>query len=72
MRKIIGLVLAIAIVLNFIPLGVGAQNTVFTDTNGSEYYYIAAAELASKDVFNGYPDGSFMPDAVVSREEIDV
>ncbi len=70
MRKIIGLVLVIAIVLNFIPLGVGAQNTVFTDTNGSEYYYIAAAELASKDVFNGYPDGSFGANKTITRAEM--
>ena len=41
----------------------------FNDMNGGEWYYQAVAYLANAGITTGYPDGSFRPEAPITRAE---
>ena len=43
---------------------------VFTDVDEGEWYYNAVVSLAERGVLNGYEDGSFRPDAQITRAEL--
>ncbi len=42
---------------------------IFTDINTSHWAYEYVAKLNGTSIISGYPDGSFKPDATVTREE---
>ena len=45
------------------------KNTMFTDVHSGNAHYQAIKKLKEKGIIQGYPDGSFKPDNVVSRVE---
>ena len=74
--KLLCAILTVCMMLTILPLGALAENEAhvsFTDTNGhwAEKYITYWANTLSKDgtqyVIGGYPDGSFMPDANITR-----
>jgi len=42
----------------------------FADINGSEWYYGYVEKAAALGMIKGYPDGTFRPDNVLSRQEM--
>ncbi len=42
----------------------------FTDVKGGKYYTEAVLWAAENEIVNGYADGTFKPDAAISREQI--
>ncbi len=52
-----------------LPSGSAAAES-FTDTDPGSYYYPALCWAVSQDIVRGYPDGSFRPDAPITREEL--
>lgn len=42
---------------------------LFSDVSEKNWFYSAVSYLAEKNIINGYEDGSFRPDALISREE---
>lgn len=49
--------------------GEGINTTTFTDVPESYWAYAAISKLASLGILSGYSDGSFKPDALISRAE---
>ena len=45
------------------------EATNFTDVSESDWFYTYAQLCSSNAVINGYPDGSFQPDAPITRSE---
>lgn len=45
---------------------------VFSDVSESDWYYEAVTIGAQSGIITGYPDGTFRPDAIVTREEMAV
>lgn len=43
--------------------------TVFSDMKADDWHYAYVAELYNKTVINGYPDGTFRPDSIVTTGE---
>jgi len=48
---------------------VDEETSLFSDMDPSHKYYEAVAYLVDEGVINGYPDGTFKPEKVVSRVE---
>lgn len=48
----------------------GATGTIFSDVAAGAWYAGAVEAAASNALINGYPDGSFKPDASITREEM--
>jgi hypothetical protein len=46
------------------------SETTFIDVNEGDWFYDPVMALASYDVANGYSDGTFRPNAPITREEI--
>lgn len=49
-----------------------ATETEFSDVADTDWYYEFVTAGAQKGIITGYPDGSFKPDVIVSREEMAV
>ena len=64
-RKALGLVLAFAMVLSVFNISAGADFTDQSEITNEE----AAAVLTGLGVVEGYDDGSFQPDTVLTREQ---
>ena len=47
-----------------------AQGTFYTDITNDHWAYESIQTLSAKGVIAGYPDGTFLPDAVVTREQL--
>lgn len=41
----------------------------FSDVSEADWYCTAVSTLANIGIFGGYPDGSFRPDAYITRAE---
>ena len=41
----------------------------FSDVSGSAWYYTYVQACAEYEIVNGYPDGTFLPDAFITRSE---
>lgn len=67
MKKLLSLVLIVALVVTMSPVAFAA--TTFKDINSSHWAYSAVARLVNEGTIGGYPDGTFKPDATVSRAE---
>lgn len=48
----------------------GAQNCAFPDVNTDSYYYPALCWAAENGIVDGYPDGTFAPNASITRQEL--
>ena len=64
-RKALGLVLVFAMVLSVFNISAGADFTDQSEITNEE----AAAVLTELGVVEGYDDGSFQPDTVLTREQ---
>ena len=56
---------------SLVPLAAapGSITTPFTDVRGDEWYGLAISVLEHHNIFNGFPDGSFRPNAPITRRE---
>ena len=57
------------VVALFLTLGMAGKALAFTDVPGSNPYFIAILDLSSRGIINGFSDGTFKPDALVTRQE---
>ena len=62
-----------AVIFHRLLTGYDNDNSVivstFTDLGGSEWYYQSVAFLEKNGIIYGYPDGTFRPDATITRAE---
>ncbi len=80
-KKILGIGIAVVLFLNIgihanaLDYGdewssyTGAETTKYVDVPQNHWAYDAIMRTSSKNWFSGYPDGSFMPDASITRAE---
>ena len=66
MKKVISLLISIALMLVVLPIGAYAA---FPDIAENHWAYASVEKLVSVGTINGMPDGSFNPTGVVSRGE---
>lgn len=66
MKKIVGLVTLIALLLTSIVYGVGNN---FADVKTDDWYYEALEEVVGRGIIVGYPDNTFKPGNNISRAE---
>ena len=66
LKKWLGLGFVVALFLTF---GMAGKALAFTDVPGSNPYFIAILDLSSRGIINGFGDGTFKPDAPVTRQE---
>lgn len=60
----------ISAVMLVIGIGVSkAEAATFTDVSSSQWYYTSIEKLARYDVINGYQDGQFKPQKLVTRAQ---
>ncbi|MFD2444215.1 S-layer homology domain-containing protein, partial [Bacillus sp. CGMCC 1.16607] len=59
----------VAPVVPFNVLSAKAAGKDFSDVSSDKYYYDAVLSLSGKGVINGFPDGTFKPDAEVTRSQ---
>ncbi len=67
MKKLLALVLIVAMLATISPVAFAA--TSFSDINSGHWAYSAITRLVEEGTISGYPDGTFRPDATVSRAE---
>ena len=67
MKKLLSLLLIVAMLLTMVPVAF-AQGT-FKDINSAHWAYSAVSRLVAEGTINGFPDGTFRPNATVSRAE---
>lgn len=48
----------------------GEQSCAYTDVNAQGYYYPALCWATALDIVSGYPDGTFAPNAGITRQEL--
>lgn len=66
MKKIIGFLVTVLVLHSFIGV---TQAALFSDVTDTHPNYPAISFLRSRNIINGYEDGSFRPDRPVSRVE---
>lgn len=66
MKKLVGLVTLIALLLTSIVYGVGNN---FADVKNDDWYYEALDEVVGRGIIVGYPDNTFKPGNNISRAE---
>ena len=67
MKRVLSLLLVVTILVAAAPVAFAAAN--FKDINSSHWAYSAVSRLVDEGTINGFPDGTFKPDATVSRAE---
>lgn len=67
MKRVLSLLLVVTILVAAAPVAFAAAN--FKDINSSHWAYNAVSRLVDEGTINGFPDGTFRPDATVSRAE---
>ncbi len=65
--KILSLLLALTMLLSLAVVPASAAE--FTDVNKNYQYYDAIQNLVSRGIINGYEDGTFKPEATITRAE---
>ncbi|MDO5725149.1 MAG: S-layer homology domain-containing protein [Tissierellia bacterium] len=61
------LILSIAFIMLFSQTAFA--DTSYSDVSKDDWYYDTVMELTEKEIFKGYKDGTFKPDAKISRGE---
>ncbi len=67
MKKILSLLLVVAMMLSFSAVPAFAAD--FSDVSESYQYYDAVQSLVARGIINGYEDGTFRPEATITRGE---
>lgn len=71
MKKIVSILLALAMVISLMPASIMAEDAQkFSDVNGTEYFAAAAEALTELKILAGYPDGTFGAEKSISRAEM--
>jgi len=68
MKKTISIILTLLIIVTI--LLVNCTAATFKDVSDSAYYAIAAKKLSEKKILEGYPDGTFGPQRLITRAEM--
>lgn len=71
-KKIFGILIILALMLSFLlpPTPIFAYDPdPFTDVPSNHWAYSSVMNMARLKIIEGYPDGSYKPDKLVSREE---
>ena len=70
MKKVLLLLMFITMALSVVPaMSMAKETVVFPDVHEQHWAYDSVRFAAEKGYVNGYPDGTFRPDAKVSRAE---
>lgn len=69
MKKIIGIVLILAMSIILIPTAAFAEGEFFSDVPSTHWAYDYISKLREEGVINGYSDGTFRPSANVTVDE---
>ncbi len=69
MKKVLAIVLALAMILGSFSFVAAGASTEYSDTEGTKYEG-AVAVLGALDIVAGYPDGTYKPEKVVTRAEM--
>ena len=70
-KKLFALILAVALVASFFAIpaqALGAKD--FSDVPEESWFYADVDYVAEYGYMNGYPDGTFLPDGLLTREEL--
>ncbi len=67
MKKLISFLLTAALFFSLLPFAHASQR--FSDVPRSHWAYEAIMDMAEKGIISGYKDGTFRPDAKISRAE---
>ena len=71
MKRFTSILLALAMILTLLPVGVfAADNISFSDVKGNEYFSSAASALEELGILAGYPDGTFGAEKSITRAEM--
>lgn len=70
MKKLLSIVLALALVLPGLLLPASAARTSFPDVKSGDWFYPYVTQLAQAGGVHGLPDGTFRPYATISRAEV--
>ncbi|MBR5518409.1 MAG: S-layer homology domain-containing protein [Clostridia bacterium] len=72
MKKVLSLIMVLAMILTMAPVSAFAADNVvsFTDINNYHYCTKAATALGQLGILKGYVDGSFGPDKTITRAEM--
>ena len=57
-------------VYKYAPKAEETKDVEFKDVTNDKWYYESVMYMAENGYINGYPDGTFKPDANISRAEI--
>lgn len=68
-KRILSLVLTLAMVLSCAPIIAKAERSIFTDVLQSHWAYEIINELTNEGVIDGMGDGTFAPEGLVTREQ---
>ncbi|MBQ9921409.1 MAG: S-layer homology domain-containing protein, partial [Clostridia bacterium] len=73
MKRILSLLLVFVMMLSVVPANVFAEDAeeiVFSDIEGEEYYAEAVLALVKAGIINGYSDKTFRPEDKITRAEM--
>jgi len=68
MKKTLSVILTLVMLVMLLPVNIIAAP--FKDVSDSAYYAIAAQTLSEKKILEGYPDGTFGPQRLITRAEM--
>lgn len=68
MKKTISILLTLIMLVMLLPVNIIAAP--FKDVSDSAYYAVAAQSLSEKKILEGYPDGTFGPQRLITRAEM--
>lgn len=68
-RRILSLILAVAMLLSVAVMHISAADLVLTDIDASSVEGKAVNKLVSRGIINGYEDGTYRPNNSISRAE---
>ncbi len=69
MKKLISIIAASSILASATVMPTVYADAAFTDLSAGHWAYSSVSQLVSSGTINGYDDGSFLPDATVTRAE---
>lgn len=69
MKKFLSLTAAITLTISTLAIPAVQADTAFTDLDAGHWAHASVSRLVESGTINGYDDGSFLPDATVTRAE---